>query len=70
MRCTQLGCKSDATWRVFWPGNHPLPTCEDHKRLAVSAGSVIGVLVHAEVIKDDPSGEGQGNSQNTQGEVY
>lgn len=69
MRCEQLGCKNTATWKVYWPGNSPIPTCDDHKKLAVSAGAVIGVLVHTEEIHDT-GGEGESNRQDTKGEVH
>lgn len=70
MKCGQMGCNDTATHRVFWPGNRPIPTCLDHTKLAQQTANAIGLYVHVEEIKDDTGGEGEGNRQDTKGEVY
>lgn len=70
MKCNQIGCDNVATHRVFWPGNHPLPTCKEHVAVAEGIGRALGIYVHIEEIPHDTGREGESNRQDTKGEVY
>lgn len=57
MTCQQLGCNSDATHRVYWPGSHPMLTCKSHTEKAQEVGKAMGITIPVEEILHDPNAE-------------
>lgn len=43
-----MGCNEVATYRVFWPGREPLPTCKEHTQTALGIANSMGLYIHTE----------------------